>query len=459
MTEERVRDELRLTSWKEIASYLGVSVRTAQSWEKEKGLPVRRASSSSRSRVSARARELDNWQLAMEISKPGLSADGKHFRVFLRAAAILVIGGFAVWILSVFLSSPGKPVRGVVDGETLTIVDRNGKVCWTYDYPGLNEKAYLPPQGASGIRKTLLDFVDIDFDGTEEVLFNAQTEQFQEKGVELICIEANGTERWRFRPGRALKVGDREFSSAYGAQGQLAFQAGSRPYLLVNSRHTVFYPTQLALLDPRTGRLIGEYWHPGELVGIRLHDLDNDGIEELLVGGINNPGDGIGHPAFAVLKVPFETRESPGSAGKFFGESNADEMFYALFRNPPVKREQLAHSLVFPIEVIQNQQLRLTITSPISGCFFYVLDQQLQLRNSFPSDDLVRFHLAFFRKQNSGYRLAEPDVATWARMLIFSTAPDGNRRDIWDLFESPNGWSGARVFEEIQTANAISRPD
>lgn len=50
-----------LTSWKEIAHYLGVNVRTAQKWERDKGLPVRR-SSGSRSRVSADAASLDTWR-------------------------------------------------------------------------------------------------------------------------------------------------------------------------------------------------------------------------------------------------------------------------------------------------------------------------------------------------------------------------------------------------------------
>jgi hypothetical protein len=31
-----------LTSWKQIAAHLGVNIRTAQKWENERGLPVRR---------------------------------------------------------------------------------------------------------------------------------------------------------------------------------------------------------------------------------------------------------------------------------------------------------------------------------------------------------------------------------------------------------------------------------
>ena len=51
-----------LNSWKEIAHYLGVNVRTAQKWERERALPVRRAHGA-RSRVSADQTQLENWRL------------------------------------------------------------------------------------------------------------------------------------------------------------------------------------------------------------------------------------------------------------------------------------------------------------------------------------------------------------------------------------------------------------
>ena len=50
-----------LGSWKEIADYLGVNIRTAQKWERERALPVRRGSGP-RSRVSASAEALDAWR-------------------------------------------------------------------------------------------------------------------------------------------------------------------------------------------------------------------------------------------------------------------------------------------------------------------------------------------------------------------------------------------------------------
>jgi len=50
-----------LASWKQIAQHLGVNVRTAQKWERERALPVRRGPGP-RSRVSADTEALDAWR-------------------------------------------------------------------------------------------------------------------------------------------------------------------------------------------------------------------------------------------------------------------------------------------------------------------------------------------------------------------------------------------------------------
>jgi hypothetical protein len=51
----------KLGSWKEIAAYLEVTVRTAQRWEKERGLPIHRRPGP-RGRIEADPRELQAWQ-------------------------------------------------------------------------------------------------------------------------------------------------------------------------------------------------------------------------------------------------------------------------------------------------------------------------------------------------------------------------------------------------------------
>ena len=53
--------EATLNSWKEIAQFLGRSVRTVQRWEQELGLPVRRPAGHDRSAVVAVPSELKAW--------------------------------------------------------------------------------------------------------------------------------------------------------------------------------------------------------------------------------------------------------------------------------------------------------------------------------------------------------------------------------------------------------------
>ena len=50
-----------LTSWKEIASHSGKSIRTVQRWERESGFPVRRPRNGRRGTVVSSTEEIDAW--------------------------------------------------------------------------------------------------------------------------------------------------------------------------------------------------------------------------------------------------------------------------------------------------------------------------------------------------------------------------------------------------------------
>lgn len=50
-----------LSSWKEIAHYVGKGVRTVQRWEREAGLPVRRPQGDGKGKVLAFPEEIDGW--------------------------------------------------------------------------------------------------------------------------------------------------------------------------------------------------------------------------------------------------------------------------------------------------------------------------------------------------------------------------------------------------------------
>jgi hypothetical protein len=70
-----------LTCWKDIANYLGKSVRTVQRWEQEFGLPVRRPNGiHNKSAVLAHAGELDAWlgsQWSERRPKNGINGESR----------------------------------------------------------------------------------------------------------------------------------------------------------------------------------------------------------------------------------------------------------------------------------------------------------------------------------------------------------------------------------------------
>jgi hypothetical protein len=62
-----------LTSWKEIATYLGKGLRTVQRWEHELSLPIRRPLNAQKHIVMALPAELDEWVRGRMLAK---SAEG-----------------------------------------------------------------------------------------------------------------------------------------------------------------------------------------------------------------------------------------------------------------------------------------------------------------------------------------------------------------------------------------------
>lgn len=89
-----------LSTWQEVAVYLGVSVRTAQKWEVSRGLPIRR-SVGDRARVRARTDELDAWQQEERAKRVSVLAPAGHRRVIwlLVAAGIVVAVAVGYWLI------------------------------------------------------------------------------------------------------------------------------------------------------------------------------------------------------------------------------------------------------------------------------------------------------------------------------------------------------------------------
>jgi Tfp pilus assembly protein PilF len=102
----------RLTTWKEIATFLGRDERTVKRWEASRGLPVRRVPGSGRASVFAYAHELQAWLDGTQPDAPAAvatpPAKAKFAAVVIAVAALALVAGGVVW----FWSRPApEPVR------------------------------------------------------------------------------------------------------------------------------------------------------------------------------------------------------------------------------------------------------------------------------------------------------------------------------------------------------------
>ena len=287
-----------LTSWKEIAQHLQVTVRTAQLWEKQRGLPVRRVPGR-RGRVFLRVDELEAW-----LAGRGNSGNGDersevrpwHSRLPTWAMLTLVVGTLGV-LVGLFVapliwnSEPlgpdpsGPPVAWRVVGDALIITDEAGVELWRKSFPdGLTAKHYEMERG-----KPTLE--DIDSDGTVEVLFVQRPTDSNARFV-LICYAEDGTERWRYEPSRLLATAEESFENIFRVSYVKVARLGPGPKtIIVASHHYHSYPSLIALLSP-DGELVADYWHAGHIGQTERHlavaDLDQDGHSSIYAAGVNN---------------------------------------------------------------------------------------------------------------------------------------------------------------------------
>jgi hypothetical protein len=297
-------NESLLTSWKEIAAYLGCDQRTCARWEKAFGLPIHRLEGSPKSRVFAYREELEAWRREKLNGRPvaaGVqSAPHKwqsvKWAIVLPSALIGIVG--LIYLLGIFRIDR-KPADFRIVGSSLILTNEKGRELWRYDtglgnleretFYRMHFQTKLPND--KGLPEPLLPYLkikDINADGKPEILFSTQTgDEFGEG--DLLCFDAKGRRLWDFHAGRAMRYGESAFSPDYriDALDTDDLDGDGRAEVLAICSHNNDFPTQLALLDCR-GRVIGEYWNAGRMSEYAFSDINGDGRKEILISGVNN---------------------------------------------------------------------------------------------------------------------------------------------------------------------------
>ena len=430
-------DSSRLTGWKEIANYLGVTVRTAQLWEKSRGLPIHRLPGGGKPSVFSTTGELEFWiQSNPDHSSPGSPPpETPHPQPAgrLRLAAIIAIAVlvsvFAIIQIPLDPSTIALKVETcTLDGDLVKALDATNSVVWQWLFKDMAGDSSREPE-----RRTDCIVQDVDADGRPEVLFLYRGKDRYKNDARLICLTpGEKRSRWEHPLGRRLEKDGRVFSDAYIGRLVRPVEIHGVLHLIVVTRHSPSYPAEIALLDARSGVLVDRYSHPGHLETITLGDLDRDGSDELLVGGINNPGPGPGRPVLILLDLPFTGEHVRARRSEdFFDNPGPQELLYVTLPRSDADEVTGLPAEVREVGVSDEGIVTAVVTSP-NGSLTYTLDLS-DLR--YPRITSATAHTSFQLRHDAltdagrlDHYLPTQLPQRYFELLAFDSAPDGNAR-------------------------------
>lgn len=275
----------QLSSWKEIAKHLGVTERTAQNWERGRGLPVHRLPGE-KGRVFAWEDELDRWRESV-LDNPGWWVSLRFWRI-LGAAAALALGAM---ILAASLewwqrTRRGPPARFFLDVRTLTVTDNNGRQIWSRTFDEPFARGQTP---AEIVTLRLAAFADLDGDGRTEFLFVYRPVSEPTRGNTLFCFSDRGQILWQYAARRPVSTPKETFAPPFLAAFVLALppaRDGTRSVVYA-CHHLRYFPAQVVVLSPR-GEVRGEYWHSGHISYGEAARLEGRDGPDLLLAGVSN---------------------------------------------------------------------------------------------------------------------------------------------------------------------------
>lgn len=378
-----------LCSWKEIAAYLGVSVKTAQVWEATRGLPVRRLPGP-RGQVRAFIPDLEEWKAASATALPAEPPPPeppppppptKTISTWRRPALLVLLAILSVLGAGLALQRYFRPLplsSAHVVNNALVGFDPDGAMLWRREFGSLNQGVY-----ANGERHIWVG--DLEGDGAPDALFVPAFTTTQE-GVPLLRLDASGKELWRFTPGRTVSVKNESFAPPYVVR---QFAIVGR-YIVVTSHHYLYYPSQVAILDPN-GKLLREYWHPGHL-NVLTAGVDG-GRPVAFLGGSNNL-------AGTATLVVLDPERLAGAPPDTFQEFPPEQVVARILFPRSTLAPQVPYSMVYRIHQHPGD---LTVD----------VNELVDIKTSTVTS--IIFHL------DPGYNLKSVDVSDQFRMLYTAT--------------------------------------
>lgn len=371
-----------LSSWKEIAAHFGVTVRTVQNWEAERGLPVERLPGP-RGRVYANPAALDAWLKQHEGAPLEQAAGSPRPRVWLGLAvtttAVLLA---AAW----FFTRPGTPAAWLVEGQTLVVTDARGRTAWRYEIEtGWSVFDNRDRMAGSGFGPL---FADLDGDGGWEFLVplaNTHSHPFR-----LLCFSQRGELRWLHAPKAVARVAERDYLGPWLLRAVVPVPRRDSPghQVFTAWSHNSHYPAVARMLDVH-GNVVREYWHSGHIASALALDMGDGRGTLIYAAGIAN---GYRQAALVVL-----------NPDRFTGASREENPAYQILGHPgPVEEARI----LFPRSWLNRRARQYNVAEAMIATDGGLM---IEVRESF--DDPVGFPASsIFYRLGPGLRLESVDL-------------------------------------------------
>jgi hypothetical protein len=292
-----------LNGWKEIAAYLGKSVRSAQRWELTLGLPVRRINTPDGHIVFAEPDEIDEWRRTHEVLRgPELEGAGQNAsdvlespiidppvspgrsspptawrrRWLMAGAGVLLFmsGAVSAWWV---MRTPVMAVEIRYVGRTIEAIGRDGELAWTYQFDSdISTPSRVP------------SFVDLDGDGESEVLVPVRRSSRGGRPAvsdAVFCFTRTGELLWSVSPDRVLSFGGRSFAAPWDFRDLAVAQTPPPRLVWLAFAHHTWFPGFVLEIDPQGNQLL-KYVQAGSIYSIAHWQSAAGGY--LAVGGGSN---------------------------------------------------------------------------------------------------------------------------------------------------------------------------
>jgi hypothetical protein len=249
----------------------------------------------------------------------------------------MALTAFAAVVVTLFsLSSHPKdrnPTYAEIKNYVLSVYNKEADVIWKKGVPGMPDWTSNTPPLAEQGQHRLLSITDLDGDGTNELLVLGSAESAEFAVDSIYCFEGSGGLRWRAGAGDMPSFGKAGTARhtrpvIYDVQ---VFRArpGERLQIFALAVEQVYSPSKLFELSAADGTILSSFNNKGGC-DLFLHaDIDRDGRQELMLGGLN---DGFNKACLAILDPARVSGCSPLPEGmEWQGGSGGSELYYLLF--------------------------------------------------------------------------------------------------------------------------------